>query len=363
VRHILIQVSSPKDDAAAKSKAEGILKRAQAGEDFAGLARQFSQDAGSAAQGGDLGWSERKVWVAPFADAAYSMQVNEIRGPVKTQFGYHILKLDGIQPATQKTFEQSRSDLEAEYRRNEAERQFNALQDSLADAALQNGTDLEVVARKTGLAVQRIAAFSRSSGGGALGNAPKVLEAAFSQDVLDGHLSSIVEVSKGRGVVLRASDHQMPHPQALEAVRGEVLAAWKKQRGAELARNAAQDAVKRLQAGESWETVAKADDGTAQVPQFVGRADPKVPREIGMAAFAAPRPAGQPVFQALSLADGDAAAVGVVAVREDPAADAEHGDDALRRQFTQQAASAEAQGYAEAALASAKVALNPQAID
>src|SRR5580658_487728 len=87
VRHILIPVADPKNDAAAKAQAESILKRAQAGEDFSKLAKEFSQDPGSAQQGGDLGWSERKVWVAPFADAAFSMSVGDIRGPVKTQFG------------------------------------------------------------------------------------------------------------------------------------------------------------------------------------------------------------------------------------------------------------------------------------
>src|SRR5579859_8073694 len=137
VSHILLSVTNPKDDAAVKTKAEGILKRVQAGEDFSALAKEFSQDPGSAQQGGDLGWSERKVWVAAFADAAYSMKVDEIRGPVKTQFGYHILKLMGIRPATVKTFEQAKPDLEAEFRRNEAEKLFNNAQDQIADAALQ----------------------------------------------------------------------------------------------------------------------------------------------------------------------------------------------------------------------------------
>jgi len=75
VRHILIQAADPKEDAAAKAKADALLKRAQSGEDFSKLARENSQDLGSAQQGGDLGWSDRKVWVAPFADAAFSMKV------------------------------------------------------------------------------------------------------------------------------------------------------------------------------------------------------------------------------------------------------------------------------------------------
>src|ERR1700738_806834 len=257
VSHILLPVANPKDDAAVKAKAEGILKRAEGGEDFAKLAKEFSQDTGSAQQGGDLGWSERKVWVAPFADAAYSMKVDEIRGPVKTQFGYHILKLEGIRPATVKTFEQSKPELESEYRRNEAEKLFNNAQDQLADAALQNATDLDVVARKAGLTVLEVPVFSRIDGGGALGKVRAVIDAAFSQDVLDGRLSPIVEVEKGRGVVLRATDHKLPLQKPLDAVLPKVTAAGKKQRGVELAAAAAADAVKRLTGGESWDAVAK----------------------------------------------------------------------------------------------------------
>lgn len=361
-RHILFAVSDPKDDAAAKAKAEEVLKRAQAGEDFAKLAKEFSQDPGSAQQGGDLGWSERKVWVAPFAEAAFGMKPGEIRGPVKTEFGYHIIKLDGIQPATEKTFEQSRSDVEAEYRRNEAERLFNGLQDKLADAALQNGSDIDVVARKAGLPVQHIEGFGRIQGGGALGNAPKVIEAAFSPDVLDGHLSPIVEVEKGRGVVLQATNHKLPQEKPLEAVRGEVMAAWKKQRGSELAMAAAVDAAKHLGDGEGWDAVAKALGLKAEAARFVGRSDDSVPVEVRMSAFEAPKPGTQPIYQAVRMNDGDAGVFGLRAVREQPA-DGQQTDADLKRQFAQAIASADAQSYAKAARADATVSVNPQAID
>lgn len=364
VRHILFQVTEPKDDAAARVKAEGILKRAKAGEDFSKLAKEFSDDTGSAQQGGDLGWSERKVWVAPFADAAFKMQVGDISGIVKTQFGYHILKLDGIEPSAVKTFEQSRSDLEAEYRRNESERLFNSAQDQLADAALQNTTDIDVVARKAGLVVQQIAQFSRGEGGGTLGKAPKVLESAFSQDVLDGRLSSIVEVGKGRGVVLRATDHKLPQQKPLEAVRVALIAAWKKQRGIELAKLAADDAAKRLSAGESWETVAKPYGAMPPAPaRFVARTEASVPAEILAAAFAAPKPASKPIYQSVALADGDAALFALSAVRTDPKTDVPQAELDLRRQYAGQMAALEAQSYAVAARAAAKVSLNPQAID
>ena len=362
VRHILLSVNDPKEDAAIKLKAEGILKRAQSGEDFSKLAKEFSQDPGSAAQGGDLGWSERKIFVGPFADAAFGMKVDEIRGPVKTQFGYHILKLDGIQPPSVKTFEQAKAELETEYKRNEAERLFNNAQDQLADAALQNATDIDVVAKKAGLTVQDIPIFSRSEGGGALGNVPAVIEAAFSQDVLDGRLSPIVEVEKGRGVVMRATDHKLPTQKPLEAVRTDVVAAWKKQRGVELASAAAVDAVKRLNAGESWDAVAKSLSAAVQPAKFVSRSDQAVPMEVRVSAFKAPKPGQKPIYENMALADGDAAVLAFSAVREDPnAAGIKEAD--MRGQYAAQIASGEAQAYAAGARADAKVTLNPKAID
>jgi peptidyl-prolyl cis-trans isomerase D len=362
VSHILLPVANPTDDAAVKTKAEGILKRAQGGEDFSKLAKEFSQDPGSAQQGGDLGWSERKVWVAPFADAAYSMKVGEIRGPVKTQFGYHILKLEGIRPPTVKTFEQSKPDLETEYRRNEAEKLFNNAQDQLADAALQNATDIDVVAHKAGLTVLEVPAFSRTDGGGALGKVPAVMEAAFSQDVLDGRLSPIVEVEKGRGVVLRATDHKLPQQKPLDAVRTELVAAWKKQRGTELAAAAAADAVKRLTAGESWDAVTKGAGVTVLPAKFIARSDQEVPLEIRTTAFGESKPAGKPIYSDTRLVNGDAAVIALSAVREAPG-DPKAEEMGMRQQIAAQIASTEAQSYAAGARADAKVTLNPQAIE
>jgi peptidyl-prolyl cis-trans isomerase D len=362
VSHILLQVADPKDDAAVKAKAESILKRAQSGEDFAKLASEFSQDPGSAQKGGDLGWADRKAYVGPFADAAFGMKEGEIKGPVKTQFGYHILKLDGIQPTAVKTFEQAKDELTAEYRQSEAERLFNDAQDQLADAALQNTADIDVVARKAGLTVHDIPNYSRTDGGGDL-KAPAVLQAAFSQDVLDGRLSPIIEIEKGRGVVLRATDHVLPQQKPLEAVRADVVAAWKKERGAELAAEAAAAAVKRLTAGESWDSVAKSLGLTSEAPKYVARSDQAVPLDVRKDAFDGPKPAGKPVYSSVPLTNGDSAVVQVSAVREDPSGDSKQTEAEARREFAQAAAAAEAQAYEAAARADSSVTLNPQALD
>src|SRR5262249_26843439 len=116
-RHILI---SGKDDAAARALAEQVLAQVKAGKDFGELAKQYSQDPGSAQNGGDLGWAERTSFVAPFADALFGMSVGEVKGPVKTQYGYHIIRLDEVQAGKGKTFEEARPDLEAQLRRDRA---------------------------------------------------------------------------------------------------------------------------------------------------------------------------------------------------------------------------------------------------
>ncbi|MBS0400232.1 MAG: SurA N-terminal domain-containing protein [Proteobacteria bacterium] len=361
VSHILLTVNDPKEDAAVKAKAEEIYKQASAGEDFGSLAKRFSQDKASAEQGGDLGWSDRKLWVAPFADAAFSMKVGEIRGPVKTQFGYHILKLVGIKPQVEKTFEESRSDLEAQYRRNEAERMFNTAQDQLADAALQNATDIDAVAKKTGLPVKQVDGFSRTSGGGALGNSPKVLDAIFSSDVIDGRLSQLIEVEKGRDIVVRGSNHRLPQQKSLESVRAEVTAAVKAQRSEQMAAAAAQAAVKSVDGGETMDQLAKSLGSTVSGPKPVARSDQAVPLELREALFMAPKPAGKPVVRTVKLGNGDAAIFAFTGIKQDPLQDIQARQ--LRRQYADALADTEAMDYANAVRAAAKVELNPQALE
>ena len=219
------------------------------------------------------------------------------------------------------------------------------------------------MARKAGLEVHDIPNFSRADGGGDIGKSPAVLQAAFSQDVLDARLSSIVELEKGRGVVLSATDHVLPQQKPLEAVRADVVAAWKKARGAELAGQAAAEAVKRLTAGEPWDSVAKSLGAAPEAPKFVARSDQAVPLDVRKEAFDGPKPAGKPVYSNVALTGGDAAVVQVSAVRQDPGGDAKADSAEARREFAQAVAAAETQGYAAAARADSKVILNPQALD
>jgi hypothetical protein len=145
-------------------------------------------------------------------------------------------------------------------------------------------------------------------------------------------------------------------------VRNDVVAAWKKQRGMELAAAAAADAVKRLEGGESWDAVAKSLEQAVVPPKFVSRADQQVPLEVRTTAFGESKPAGKPIYSEARLGNGDAAVIALSAVREEPA-DASHPDLDMRQQYAAQIASTEAQSYAAGARADAKVILNPQALE
>ncbi len=145
-RHILID--GAEGDAAAEARAKAAQARAAKGEDFAALARELSADAGSAAMGGDLGWAERSAFVGPFADAVWEMKPGEIRGPVRSEFGWHVIRLDEVEAGAQKSFEEVRAEIEPEARRAAVETLFGDLQEQLDTEAFEAAGNLSQVAGK-----------------------------------------------------------------------------------------------------------------------------------------------------------------------------------------------------------------------
>ncbi|HET9694800.1 MAG TPA: SurA N-terminal domain-containing protein, partial [Steroidobacteraceae bacterium] len=221
--HILVESGS--DDAAAKKEAEDLAARAKAGADFAALAREHSDDVGSKAAGGDLGWATREAYVPEFSQALFGMKDNgEIVGPIRTQFGYHVIRLDGIEAPHVRSFEEVRAELEPEYRRDQAQNIFYEKSQQLADESFAALTELDSVAKKLGMTVQTVENFTRQ-GGGALGSDRKVIEAAFSEDVLQERQNSPpVQLGDESVVVLRVTDHKPAQQQPLEAVRDQITA-------------------------------------------------------------------------------------------------------------------------------------------
>lgn len=318
--HILVTVADPKDpksQAAALAKAQQILAQLKAGKDFGALAKKYSADPGSAAQGGDLGWAERGIYVPAFADALFGMQQPGLYPtPVKTQFGYHIIRLDAIRPAQIPALDAVRSQVEQQYRREQASALFGDRQDKLQQALDNGATDVAALARQFGLDTGEIKQFTATGGGAPLGNKPELLSAVFSDDALaGGRVVGPLALGDDRVVIFKVLAHHPPAPEPIAQVRPEIVDAITKDQSSAAARAAADGAVKRLQQGESFDTVAKSLDVMAAPAAYIGRSDPQVPAQVRDAAFTAPKPGAMPVYQALTLDDGGAALLEVSAVK------------------------------------------------
>jgi peptidyl-prolyl cis-trans isomerase D len=261
--HILIEVSPDADEATretARQTAADLLARVQAGEDFAAVAREASQDLGSAPQGGDLGWIEPGFMPDTFEDALYALTVDSpLSEPVQSGFGYHVIQLREIRVSTGMSFEEARPVLIAEHQEEEAEREFLDRADRLVDLIYEDPTTLESAALDMGLEIQRAGPFSRAGGDGIAAN-PEVLRAAFSDLVLlQGSVSDPVDLGENHIALLRLAKHLPAATQPLEAVRDQVVAILREQHAQDAARASAEAMLAALDGeGATLESAAAA---------------------------------------------------------------------------------------------------------
>lgn len=332
-RHILIAAGEGMDDAAAQKKAEELAAKAKAGADFSQLAKENSKDPGSAQQGGDLGWAQRGTMVGPFEEALFAMQKDEIRGPIKTQFGYHVIRLDDIEAARVRPYEDVRTELEAEFRRDRSQTLFYDESQKLADKAFSSLTELDSVAKEFNLPVKTISGFTRQ-GGGELGAEPSVIEAAFSEDVLErGQNSALVTLGEDRAVVLRVANHKPAEPRALAEVRSQIETQLRTNAAREAAQKKGAEVLAKLQQGGAWSEVAAQAGLTPVGKRFIGRKDAVVPASVANAAFAAtPTQVSEtkPHYASIATDDGNYAVLTVTNVRNGNAS-AESADERTQR--------------------------------
>jgi peptidyl-prolyl cis-trans isomerase D len=369
-RHILIPVG--KDEAAAKKQADEVYAQAKAGKDFAALAKQYSQDPGSADKGGDLGWADRQQFVGPFADALFSMNVGEIRGPVKTQFGYHIIRLDEVQAGKTKPLETVRGELEADLKRNAAADKFGELQEKIQQRLETAGGDLNLVVKEFNLATGEVSPFLRGAGGAPLGTAQPVQDIVFGDSPLQpAKIGGPVMVGEDRLVLVKVTDHKAPQAKPVAEVKDGIVAALKKEKGTEAALKAAQEAQAKLAAGTSFDEVAKQLGVTAEPAKFIGRTDSTVPAELREFVFRAPKPTNdKPVFKAVAMQTGGAAVVALTQLRtEAPVADAQKQAEQIKQQAASSREQAmrhgqgDAAAYVEQMRQAAVVRKNPKAFE
>lgn len=226
-RHILVSVpagASAEAKAAAKAKADELLKQARAHPDqFGELARKHSQDPGSSESGGDLGFLVRGATKKPFDDALFGMKPGEIAGPIETEFGYHLIKLEGIRGGTAQPFEQVRPMIEAELKKARASKRYAELAEQFNNIAYEQSDSLKPAAEALGVKVQESPWISRKPAPGSpLGN-ERFLKAVFSDEVLQNKRNSeVVEVAPGTLIAARLLEHKPASTQSFEAVRTDI---------------------------------------------------------------------------------------------------------------------------------------------
>ncbi len=326
-RHILIEIpgsSGDEEAASAREKAEALVLRIRNGESFELLAKESSDDIGSANDGGDLGFLARDMMMdAAFADAAFALSVGDVSEPVRTAYGFHIIKLEGIKAGKQKSFDEVRDQLADDYRQRQAEDEFFEQGEILANLVFENPDSLEVAAEELGLPIKSTPMFTRDSGVGIAAN-PDVRSLAFSDEVLGQGLNSEpFDVSPNHFVVLRVKEHQESVVRPFEEVKDEIVAQIKQQRAEAAAEEDGNRLLSALAEGGDIEILAKENKFQWQHLGEITRSDGSVDQDVLSEVFSMSRPQdNQVVYGGVALASGDYAVVALTVVKDgEPDAD------------------------------------------
>lgn len=349
--HILIEIDPTAGEAeieTARERAQALYERALAGEDFAELAREHSEDQGSAAAGGDLDWVEPGFMVEAFESALYDLTMESpISEPVQTGFGWHIIQLRDIRPAEGMTFEEARDTLEAEIIAERNERAFLDKADRLVDIIYEDPTTLEAAADELELEIKVAGPFDRGGAEEGIAANNKFVEAAFSDLVLlQGSASDPVDIAPNHIAVMRLREHLPESARPLAEVRDEVIAAIRRDQAMQEAESRAMALLERLQGGVTIEALAEEPGVELVASEGVTRTSPEVPAALRDRVFGMPGPGeGEVTREVVPLESGYA-----VAELREVRPGSLSGDESARREAFQRrlanvTSSSETQGF------------------
>ncbi|HEX5476055.1 MAG TPA: peptidyl-prolyl cis-trans isomerase [Vicinamibacterales bacterium] len=266
--HILFKTQG-KDDAAVKKQAEEVLAKVKAGGDFAELAKKYSEDEGSAKKGGDLDYFGKGQMVPEFDQAVFAMQPGQISDLVKTQYGYHIIKLTDKKPATTKPLSEVRQQIEDQLKSQQAQTQAQEIADKVA-SDLKTPADFDSVARQYGLQVSESGFFTRDEPIAGIGLAPNVDQEAFA--LKQGQVSDQIRTSQGYAFITVLAT-QAPYIPKLDEVKAKVRDDVIKEKAVDAARQKA-SAVEASLKGGDFDKAAKAAGLDVKTTDLIARGAP-----------------------------------------------------------------------------------------
>jgi peptidyl-prolyl cis-trans isomerase D len=264
--HILLKTEG-KNEAAVRTQAEALLAQVKGGADFAALARKVSEDEGSKANGGDLDYFGRGRMVPEFETAAFALQPGQISDLVKSQFGFHIIKLVDKRAAVTRSLDEVRPQIEEILRTQQADTQVTTRAQQL-ETRIKDAGDLDEAAGESGLMVQESGFFKRGDPVPGLGASPAVAQAAFG--LADGAVSGALASPRGP-VFVTVSGKKDPYMPALDEVKDRVREDLIRARAVDLSRQRAGEIAAGLKGAANFAAAAKAAGFDAKDSQLVTR--------------------------------------------------------------------------------------------
>lgn len=313
--HILVEINDDRDATAAEAEAQDLRRQIEEGADFTALAQEHSDDPGSAAAGGDLGLNGRGVFVGPFEDALFALNEGEVSQPVRTEFGYHLIKLGRIEQTEPPSFESVQEELRQQLIDQKAESRYVEQLELLADLSFSSGT-LAEPADELGLEIQTSEPFSRNGGSDAVTANSRVVTAAFSDELINDAVNSTpIELDAGRSVVIRVQEHLMPRQLELDEVAEEIRLELVDETAAQRLDERVGELLARLRQGDTMSDVAAEAGQPLNELGEVARTSQELAPEVRAELFRMPHPAADASsYGAVELASGGKAILALHAV-------------------------------------------------
>jgi len=339
IRHILINVNKKVDDAAAKKLITALYEKIIAGADFIDVAKKSSQDIGSSKSGGDLGFVSKGDNDKSFDEVAFSLSKNQVSKPVRSRFGYHLIKVDDIKPIVVTAFDKVKDKIKAELKKNKAEDDFFKDVERMEELAYDSKDSLGPMKDELNLDIQKSEFFSRSGGGGIFSD-KRILDQVFGEDVLNRDENSTpIELSESHHVVVRLLKRKPAMQKALDNVKSVIKSRMLNDKANTLMAKSATNALEKLSQGIVGDDIVS-DIKYSKWTRFGyisrNQSSPankdSIDAVVRQKAFGLSRPVNKiPSIQTISLIGGDKSIVVVYGVKYNQKSTADDTKNELRR--------------------------------
>lgn len=315
ISHILFAINDKTDEKTALEKALNA-KKELANKDFAAVAAEVSDDKLTAKTGGDLGLFNVGVMEKSFEDAASALKLGEVSNPVKSAFGYHLIKVTELAPGEVKPFDSVKNEVTKAYQKAQAENAFYEAGETLTEMSYENPDNLKTVADALGVTIKKSALFTKDKGE-SIAAEEKVRSAAFTEEVLHGNNSAPIELGTDSLVVLRLLEHKAAAAREQKDVKPEIVAVLQSDKARRQAAETAKKIKAKLQAGDSIQAVAAENKLQVKTVAGLTRSKDGLPLVLSDTIFRAAKPVGgkSTVFIA-ELPAGEQAVVSLSKVKE-----------------------------------------------